>query len=1076
MGDYNAGRRTANAGGQAGAFGTTTGFGGFGGQNTQSQGGGFGSSTGGNLFGSTNNTSGTGFGANTTTSGGFGGSGFGAKSTGGGLFGSTTNNAQPSASIFGGSTNTGFGQQNNNNAFGSTQTAAGAFGQSNQQKPGGLFGSTNTTGNTFGNTSTGGFGSSTNLFGQQNQNQTQSNPFGTAQQPQSNPFGSTSTNTGLGAFGNTANNQQKPPLFGNAASGTGTTNLFGGNNTQNTQQPAGNLFGSTNNSTGGGLFGNSSNNNNSSGGLFGPKPATSGGLFGNSQTNQQSTSGGLFGQPQNQQNQAPGLFAASQQKPLGNTGGGLFGNNNQQSANNNSLFGPNPTNQNQSSVLGSSIMGNQPNPLAAPQGMVASLNDPFPYGSASIFSGLPPVANSNPGPIATPIQAGQKQKKPAVLPHYKLNPAMSPRFVTPQRRGYGFSYSTYGTPTSAMSTPGGLSNSLLGNSIGRSLGKSFSTSNLRGNFDPEASGILAPGAFSVNSGRFSQQGSMKKLTIDRTLRTDLFANSALQALPSAERAEPKNGSSLRKRVSFDAGATSDNNNGDGAGPSGPSGSSGAVRTNENSMNGALDGELSPTPTAEEQGYLRSSSRVNLFNGKVNGGRRSQGSLNPEMSQVQGNELAIVHEDDSFEPSRENRVPLKDKDLSDPIPGDYWCAPPMGELRRMNPRQLKNIQDFAIGRDGCGQCLFLRPVDLSSIDLNKLFGGIADINIRSLTIYPNNAYKPPAGGGLNVPARITLQNSWPRSRDRKQPLCETSGPAFEKHLKRLRMVHDAKFIKYDKDNGEWTFEVPHFTTYALDYDDEMETDAQDSSALSNLQSVSPTPTRGKTSRVGSTPGPSQAETAHSSMLNESPEQPSSEPEDTFEFKKRRLPGGFDDLSNFEVDGPEVEMVENGQSFLGQRSAALTPDIEDEPSEMQRNETVDDRSLIVQEDNQEDDATVPDMVGSFPEEAALKSILKNGNYDDQTPRKAKLVLENDWTEQLQKTISPRKRDRQALRESQHLMFSGHMDEVANHVSKQPKLDTGEITTSIDLMKSLFGKEEMRRSMNGARQQLAKQGFQV
>ena len=1059
MGDYNSGRRFANAGGQPGAFGTSTGFGGFGGQNNQSQGTGFGSTAGGGgLFGSTNNTSGGGFGANTSTTGGFGSS-FGQKPATTNLFGSTATTGQSSGGIFGSAGGSGFGQQNNN-AFGNTQSGGGLFGQ---QKPANAFGSS-TASNTFGagNTATSG------LFGQQNQTQAQnSSPFGGNQQQQnpSNPFGQTSTGTGFGAFGNNANNQQKPGLFG--STNNNTSSVFG-NQAQNNQQQGGGLFGNANNTSNNGLFGNS-NNQQQGGGLFGSKPAAAGGLFGNAQASQQNAGNSVFGQQPNQQGPAPSLFGSTPQKPLGNTAGSLFGNTNQQPANN-SLFGNTLTNQNQGSLLGNSLLGSQQNTLQPPQGLSASINDPNPYGSVSIFNGLPPPPQANPGPIATPIQAGHKQRKPAVLPQYRLNPAMSPRFATPQKRGYGFSYSTYGTPASAMSTPGGLSSGLLGGSISRGLGKSFSTSNLRKTYDADAEGILAPGAFSATSSRFSNQGSLKKLTINRTLRSDLFGNNSLAALPTPESDDAQNHSSQRKKVSFDSA---------GGNVNGHQNVNGSVEMGGALASGTTNGDLTPTPTAEEQGYLRSSSRLNLFTNKVNSGRRSLGSLQPEMSQVKGNELAIVHEDGPADAPNSKAVALGLPDRSDPEPGEYWCKPTISELKKLKPNQLKSLIGFQIGRVGCAQCRFLEPVDLTIVDFNKLFGEIAEITIRSCTIYPTNDGKPPVGHGLNVPAEITMENSWPRARNKRDILYETSGPMFDKHVVRLRGVRGTKFVGYNKEEGVWTFIVPHFTTYALDYEDESEADLLDSSALSAVSRDPPTPTPvARKSRAGSTPGPSQSQITNSSVMgDDSFAQPSSELEDTFEFKKPRIPGGFDGLPAFDDHEVEMEDVqESGKPFLGGRSAALPTDDEDEPSEIGNEGDAEVQALVVRDDHADEDE-VMDMVGSFPEDGAPKSILKTSKNDQTTPRKSKLVLGDDWAQQLQRTVSPRKRDRQTLKENQAALFNDSDFNVSvNRVTKNPKADAGEITNSIDLMKSLFGKEEMRKSVKGAGKQVMRKGFEV
>ena len=624
---------------------------------------------------------------------------------------------------------------------------------------------------------------------------------------------------------------------------------------------------------------------------------------------------------------------------------------------------------------------------------------------------------------------------------------------------------------SSASTPGGFSTSLLGGSIGKSLGKSFSTSNLRKAYDADGESILAPGAFSTNSSRFSHQGSMKKLTIDRTLRSDLFGASTAPALPSTERHEPRVSSSLKKKVSFDAstsgGSASDNV------PNGVPEASGAI------TNGVTNGELSPTPTAQEQGFLRPSSRVNLFNGKVSGGRRSLGAHSSEMSQVKGNELAIVHENGSLEEPEEDVEVPADVDLSDPEPGEYWTKPPMHELKKMSREQLKRVDGFEVGRDGCGKCQFLAPVDLTTVDLDNFFGNIAHIALRTCTIYENDAMKPPEGMGLNVPSRIRLYNSWPRHRFTKEPTRETSGQNFDKHIQRLRVVRNTRFIGYDKPTGTWLFEVPHFTTYALDYEDESDANPLESSALSGLGNDPPTPTPfAKKSRPGSTPGPSRSELPESSMLTNSFVQPSSEPDDTFEFKKRRVPGGFDEAPIID-DEPEMEVVQqNGEPFLAERLAASPSEPEeDEPSELNGEDVADERLVAVRNTEDEDQEMTVDMVGSFPEEEEPGVTLENGSHNQPTPRKSILTLRDNWTEQLQRTISPRKRDRQALKDGQALLFhDGELNRLGAHATKEQNVASGEITSSIDLMKSLFGKEEMRKSTKASGKQGAKKGFQV
>ena len=696
--------------------------------------------------------------------------------------------------------------------------------------------------------------------------------------------------------------------------------------------------------------------------------------------------------------------------------------------------------------------------------MTASIFDRNPYGSSSIFSGLPPPPQASPGPIATPISAGQpRPKKLTPLPQYKINPSMVSRLVTPQKRGFGFSYSTYGTPNSISSnasTPGGLSSSLLGSSIGRSLGKSFSTSNLRRNFDNDADSILSPGAFSAGSTRYSGAGSMKRLTIDRSLRTDLFGGKSLAALPSPDKIDQsKQPAMLKKKVSFDASAIG--------------GHGSDIESNGISPESSDLSEISATPSAQEQGYLRSSPR------KLNGSKHSPTLAQPEMEHIKGNELAVVHEDGFLDNS--NVVvapPTTIQDQSDPEPGNYYMKPSREQLRKLSLDKLRTVSGFEVGRERCGHVVFDQPVDLTNVDLDNLYDNIVVITLRSVTIYPQTAQKPPLGRGLNVPSTITLQNSWPRQKDRKTPSYEKSGPRFAKHIDRLRKVENTEFVKYDKETGEWVFRVPHFTTYGLDFDDDA---SEGESLLTSVLSEAPsTPTP----RPRYTPRPTKS-ALESSLLTEEPSQVSSGLDDTFDFRRKHLfPGAYDGTPAFE-DEEMMEVQQNGESFLDDGSAPSTSDDGvEEPGEYQdeANQFVD-QSLIVHDEDMKIAGSFPennksDDDDSFPAQTVYqpKSILKASQGGKGTPKNV-LKMGDNWAEQLQRTISPKKQDRQALRENQARIFreddGGHED---TPTARTPQQEAKGFATSIDLMNSLFGKEEARKSGRGVKLDKHGKGFKV
>lgn len=1051
LGDYAQGRRYGNGSGQAGAFGTSA-FGGtgFGQQNTTS---GFGSA-----FGS--GTSAPSAFGQTQTTGGFGTTSsnplFGAQKPATSLFGGTSGTSQPS--LFGGTTSTtggGFGSTSGTGTgFG---TGGSLFGNTNQQQNKPLFG----TGTGFGG------------FGQQTTTTSTSNPFGSTTTT-SSPFGQTSTSafggfgqqtqqtgTGGGLFGTqNQQQQQKPSLFGGGTTGGG---LFGQNNQQQQTTTGGGLFGNTTQQTGTtSLFGGGTQQQQEQKpSLFGGTTTGTTGLGGFGTNQNQQTGGGLFG-TQNQQK--PSLFGGS------TTGGSLFGQSTTTTTQNTgtSLFG-NAQSQQQTGGLGTSLFGasqqnqqqqQQQPQQPAPGTLQASLLDGNPYGNQSIFSGLPAPNAASPGPLATPLSSSMKQKQKTPLPVYKITPNAANRLITPpKRQGFGFSYSTYGTPTSSSSNPSGLGGSLLGGSLrasvsgsfGRSFSKSFSSSSLRKTFDPDSDSVLAPGAFSPGSSRYSN-GSLKRLTIDRSLRTDLFTRPASTPPPAITNGEDA-GSKLKKRVSFDAEA-------------------------QQEPNGTTNGEIvraeteSPEPTAEELGFLRSTRKnghVNGVNGVKEGPRET--AAQPEMEQVRGNELAVVAEDAEQSPvpdgpSRPSLVPG-----ADPQPGDYWMKPSRAELREMTREQLKHVVGFTVGRKKCGQVTFDEPVDLTTIDLDQIFGGIVEITVRSITVYPDDAQKPPLGKGLNVPSTLRIENSWPRARDKKSPFPITSGPLFEKHIDRLKKVHNTEFIAYEKDTGTWVFRVPHFTTYGLDYDDD--DDEGENFNQSTLSAAPDTPTPKARSPANPSPDHTMGSEQTSFSIDESlVGSMAGVEDDTFDFKKRKMvPGAFGNR----MEGIEDEEMGSGsgedeeQSFLEEGSTGSTAE-GDEVTESQQ-------SVDTEVESDEDEEM--EMAGSFPNphrtveqenttamssfDVTRRSVQRWG-----TPAKARLDLSGDWADQLQRTISPRKQDRDALREIQANAFADRnfLDDTPKEkatVDKRPKT----FTTSIDLMNSLF-QQPLKQAKSPAKKQ--------
>ena len=1058
--DYAQGRRYGNTNGQAGSFGQSTGFGGFGQTNTNTGTGGsslfgnqpqntttgsstfggfgnntntnantntanpFGSSTtGGGMFGANKPAGSSLFGNNNatpgTTTGGFGST----ATTGGGLFGNQQNQQQPQQNNpFGSSTaNTGgslFGnnqnQQQNNNAFGSTSnTGGGLFGaqtQPQQNKPafGGFGASTNTGGTFGGNTNTGG-----GLFGAQNNQQ----------QPQNNPFGASTNNTGSSLFGN----QNKPA--GGGMFGSSTTN----NNT------GGGLFGNqTQGNTGGGLFGNQNQNKPTGTGMFGSSTntgTTGTGLFGSTQNQNQNQGSSLFGGGGNTGGSS--LFGNSQNKP-----GGLFGGNNTSNAGT-SLFGgqQNQTQNTGGSLFGGSLGGGQQNQQNAGSSLFSSTNQQqqqpnqlhasltgAPYGNEQLFSSLaapsPPV-----GPLATPLQHARPapKKTPSLMASMRLNtPVYSPRASGSLGRtgGYGFTYSTYGTPGSAFAgslTPGASSmlrpTGSFGSALAGRLNKSISMGNLRGDGTPgegrpsllRESALSPPGSMS----RYGS-GSVRKLNIDRSLRTDLFA-------PRAEE-------TAKRGVSFDR--TADQSQERRREPQ-PSAENALIRTEEDS-----EPEQSP-------GLIRAAPQPN-------GGGRPQ-----EMTQVNGKNgsLSTVPED-GVAPQRPGSAPATQqkpgpsRSSRGAEPGEYWTKPSLDQLNSMSRTQLQHVGKFTVGRENVGHVEF-SSCDLTSTNFEDICGNIVRLTPRTLTVYEDNADKPPMGNALNVPSKVWLEQSFPKSHGGKKNVFAKEGPIYDKHINRLKRIGGTTFVSFDADTGVWHFTVEHFTTYGLDDEDENEdvTQQGESSGLSEAPE---------------TPGQEEEEETMQSI-----ETGTGEMDDTFQFKLDRrsqlsVPGGFDEPDvSYDYDDPsadegmdteheEHDETEMEDPFTSSGGGAVQPP---SPGAIERY-----HSSMMEEDEptgdvdmpeEEEEQPSPEMPGAFaPEPKMPRSILKPSTGRSVFASPEKLATET-WEEQLQRTISPKKRDRQALRNMQQsIMKAKEQGEVIESPFKQ----------------SLFGQSAMGQSAMG------------
>jgi nuclear pore complex protein Nup98-Nup96 len=145
-------------------------------------------------------------------------------------------------------------------------------------------------------------------------------------------------------------------------------------------------------------------------------------------------------------------------------------------------------------------------------------------------------------------------------------------------------------------------------------------------------------------------------------------------------------------------------------------------------------------------------------------------------------------------------------------GDYWVKPDLAVLKKAGYDQLSAFEGLKVGRVGYGEITFLEPVDLTGLPkLGALLGEVVRFDDKECSVYPDSEEvdKPPAGSGLNVKARISLERCWSVDKATREPIKDPSHASAAKHLKRLKNMKDTHFEGFDIKTGTWTFTVDHF---------------------------------------------------------------------------------------------------------------------------------------------------------------------------------------------------------------------------------------------------------------------------
>lgn len=574
-----------------------------------------------------------------------------------------------------------------------------------------------------------------------------------------------------------------------AAGSTTKQSLFG-----NTATKPGGLFGTQNNNTtaaptGGGLFGNSTPNTS---GLFGNTTTptannnnnnnNSTNLFGN--TNSSNTgSAGLFGNSQS--NAAPAsatsLFGS---KPVAN--GGLFGNSSNQGTS--GLFGGTMPSQQQQ--LSGGLFGGSSNPgglFGSQQAQVPSLqltvNNDNPYSYSQVLSNLQASCANMPESVTTTVfpdfntESANKKRRFSYLEKPETH---KPKSSLLSKLGQTFRLIRNGNASASLESFKGLftSHEEL-KPLEKKIMLSAATATSSSVVTPKT--ITKPSYRAVDARRI---GSMKRLVIKSkpTKYHMINVNKVFNAKRRKVITDALSADQLltEKYVSEDESEDEFEDGGD---------------------------------DVVNKSFARYSYKV---------GKTFEDSASKSATR-------IVEKP----PKREDVVKQEEPDNLDELYDGYWSTPSIKQLSEMSIDELSSLDNFIVGRVGCGQIAYNYPVDLSQVYLDaqkkdiplekELFGSVVEINPKVILTYKDHRNKPAMGFGLNVPATITLEGIKPRE-----------NLSIDDHINYLKKQIGMEFVTYDPITYVWVFKVKHFSIWGLI--DEDEADKKDLLIMKRKQDV------------------------------------------------------------------------------------------------------------------------------------------------------------------------------------------------------------------------------------------------
>ncbi|GMF22638.1 unnamed protein product [Phytophthora lilii] len=184
--------------------------------------------------------------------------------------------------------------------------------------------------------------------------------------------------------------------------------------------------------------------------------------------------------------------------------------------------------------------------------------------------------------------------------------------------------------------------------------------------------------------------------------------------------------------------------------------------------------------------------VSEFVSKENAGDEAEAPTEV-VSAVKSARSPVLHVSAEEQYGKETPSPLCPVLLND----EYFTEPSVNNLQLLNEEELARVENFVVGRHGCGKISFVGAVDVRGLQLDELVA----FSKGEVIVYPNDQAKPEAGCGLNKPAIVCLHGIFAGGNESYKDFLGR----LESHTQAL----GATFIGYDEELQAWSFRVEHF---------------------------------------------------------------------------------------------------------------------------------------------------------------------------------------------------------------------------------------------------------------------------